>query len=88
MSVLTKTRFSCIIVEDDDASRLILENYIRRIEFLDLRASLETGREGYHFLISNPDIDILLLDINMPEMSGIELIKSIPEIPETIFITT
>jgi DNA-binding LytR/AlgR family response regulator len=88
MSVLTKTRFSCVIAEDDEASRLILENYIRRIEFLDLRVSLETGREAFHYLVSNPEIDILLLDINMPEMNGIDLIKVLPRIPETIFITT
>lgn len=88
MSILSKTRFSCIIAEDDDASRLILENYIKRIEFLDFKISLETGSEAFHYLISNPETDILLLDINMPEMNGIELLKALPKIPETIFITT
>ncbi len=84
----TAVTYSCVIVEDDDASRLILENYISRIDFLVLKASLQSGKEGFNFLINNPDVDILLLDINMPEMSGIELMKSIPNLPETILITT
>jgi two-component system LytT family response regulator len=88
MGILAKNRFSCIIVEDDEASRLILENYIRRIEFLDLKCSLESGRDALHYLVSNPETDILLLDINMPEMTGLELIKALPSTPETIFITT
>ena len=88
MSVLSKGKYQCIIVEDDEASRLILENYTRRIEFLSLEVSLQSGRDAFHYLISHPETDILLLDINMPEMNGIELIKSLPRIPETIFITT
>ena len=88
MGILTKNRFSCIIVEDDEASRLILENYTRRIEFLELKASFESGRDAYHFLVSNPETDIVLLDINMPEMTGIELIRALPRVPSTIFITT
>lgn len=88
MSAKTSQTYSCIIVEDDDASRLILENYINRIEFLELKASLKSGKEGFNFLVNNPEVDILLLDINMPEMSGIELMKSVPDLPETILITT
>lgn len=88
MSVLSRGSYSCVIVEDDDASRLILENYTRRIEFLDLKTSLVSGRDAYNYLVSHPDTDILLLDINMPEMNGIDLIKSLPSSPETIFITT
>lgn len=88
MSVLSRGKYRCIIVEDDEASRLILENYTRRIEFLSLEFCLQSGRDAFHYLISHPETDILLLDINMPEMSGLELIKSLPRIPETIFITT
>jgi DNA-binding LytR/AlgR family response regulator len=88
MSAKTSRKYTCIIVEDDEASRLILENYISRIEFLELKASLTSGMEGYNYLINNPNIDILLLDINMPEMSGMDLMKAVPILPETILITT
>jgi two-component system LytT family response regulator len=88
MSEKTNQVYSCVIVEDDEASRLILENYISRLDFLKLEASLKSGKEGFNFLVNNPDIDILLLDINMPEMSGIELMKAVPHLPQTILITT
>ena len=81
MSDKTALTYSCVIVEDDDASRLILENYISRIEFLELKASLRSGKEGFSFLINNPDIDILLLDINMPRLDGIGLLGRIKAHP-------
>jgi len=88
MSAKTSRKYTCIIVEDDEASRLILENYVSRIDFLDLKASIQNGREAYNYIVNNPGIDIVLLDINMPEMSGIDLMKSVPVKPVTILITT
>ena len=87
MNFTPEIRFSCVIVDDDESSRLILENFISRIQHLELKASFETGIEAFNFLSENPDVNILLLDINMPEMNGIELIRAIPRMPETIFIT-
>jgi two-component system LytT family response regulator len=80
-------RFSCVIVDNDESSRLILENFISQFKYLELKASLETGIEAFNFLSENPDVNILLLDIDMPEMNGIELIRAIPKKPETIFIS-
>lgn len=88
MSEKTAHAYTCVVVEDDDASRLILENYISRIEFLKLKASLKNGRDALSYLVSNPDVDILLLDINMPDLSGIELLRSVSGDFETILITT
>jgi two-component system LytT family response regulator len=80
-------RFSCVIVDNDESSRLILENFISQFKYLELKASLKTGIEAFNFLSENPDVNILLLDINMSEMNGIELIRAIPKKPETIFIS-
>jgi two-component system LytT family response regulator len=74
-------RFSCVIVDNDESSRLILENFISQFKYLELKASLETGIEAFNFLSENPDVNILLLDINMSEMNGIELIRAIPKKP-------
>ena len=88
MSTKTSRKYTCVIIEGDEASRLIRENYISRIEFLDLKATIQNGMDGYNFLLNNPHIDILLMDINLPEMSGIEIMKIAPQLPETIVTTT
>ncbi len=87
MNFTPEIRFSCVIVDNDESSRLILENFISQFKYLELKASLETGIEAFNFLSENPDVNILLLDIDMPEMNGIELIRAIPKKPETIFIS-
>jgi len=87
MNFTPEIRFSCVIVDDDESSRLILENFISQFKYLELKASFETGIEAFNFLSDNPDVNILLLAIDMPEMNGIELIRAIPKKPQTIFIS-
>lgn len=84
----TDKTYNCILIDDDAGSRLILEHYIKQNLLLRLEASLENGAEGLKYLLENTHIDILFLDIQMPEMTGIELLKVLPRMPETILITS
>ncbi|SFB76427.1 DNA-binding response regulator, LytR/AlgR family [Flexibacter flexilis DSM 6793] len=84
----TNKTYSCVLIDDDAGSRLILEHYIKLNPQLDLRASLGDGAEGLRYLLEHQDTDILFLDIQMPQMTGIELLKVLPKMPETILITS
>lgn len=80
-------KFSCIAVDDSPIQLTLLKNYIQKTPNLELLATFANPIEAYHFLQKN-SIDILLLDIDMPEMSGLDLLKMLKKQPATILITS
>ncbi|MDO7852506.1 LytR/AlgR family response regulator transcription factor [Hymenobacter convexus] len=79
----------CLIVDDNEASRLMLAHLVGLTESLALVASLPDGVQALHFLQTQPPVDILLLDIEMPELTGLALIPLLPTPqPEIILVTT
>lgn len=76
----------CIVVDDEPIARKGLEEYIAEIPYLDHVGSLESATEAAQFL-SNHIVDLMLLDIRMPRLSGIDFLKSIKEPPLVIFTT-
>ena len=76
----------CIVVDDEPIARKGLEEYIAEIPYLDHIGSLESATEAAQFL-SNHSVDLMLLDIRMPRLSGIDFLKSIKEPPLVIFTT-
>ncbi len=79
-------RLKAYIVEDEAKAIALLETYIQRLPFLELVGSVRNPLKAFAFLQKN-QIDVLFLDINMPLLSGIELLKSIPNPPNVIFTT-
>jgi DNA-binding LytR/AlgR family response regulator len=77
---------NCIIVDDEPGARKLLEEYIGDIEFLQLVGKAENPLKANALLTSQP-VDLLFLDVNMPKMSGIEFLRSLPAIPPTILTT-
>ncbi len=77
---------NCIIVDDDFASRNILKELVGMVPSLELIAQCESAVEAVQVLKDEP-IDLIFLDINMPEMTGLELIESLRDKPEIILIT-
>lgn len=77
---------NCIIVDDDLPSRNILKELVPLNANLELIATCESAIEAVQILKDEP-IDLIFLDINMPEMSGLDLIKSLRVKPEIILIT-
>lgn len=77
---------NCIIVDDDFASRKIIKELVPLNPNLKLIASCESAIEAVQVLKDEP-IDLIFLDINMPEMSGLELIESLRNKPQIILIT-
>ena len=75
----------CIVVDDDELSRNIVEDLIAETD-LELVQSCPSAIEAFNVL-KNEQIDLIFLDVDMPKMSGIDLIKSLTELPQIILIT-
>jgi DNA-binding LytR/AlgR family response regulator len=76
----------CIIVDDEPAAHYVLANYIKQNPKLELVFQGYNGIEAMDYLREN-HVDLMFLDINMPEISGMELLKIIPTHPKTILTT-
>lgn len=79
-------KLNCLIADDEPIARQILEGYIKNIPNLKLISSCKNAFEVINVL-QNKSIDLLFLDINMPKLSGISLLKSLQEKPEVIITT-
>lgn len=77
---------TCIIIDDEHPARVLLEDYVSKTSQLELAGSFSNPIEAIAFMDTRP-VDIIFLDIQMPEMSGIELLKSMPKRPKVIFTT-
>lgn len=78
---------NCIIVDDDDASRSALVQLAKQIDNLVIVKSCSTSIEAMNALKKEP-VDLLFLDIEMPEMNGMELLKALDNRPQVIFTTS
>jgi DNA-binding LytR/AlgR family response regulator len=76
-----------IIVDDDDAWREIISTYVATIPNLTLEGSFDSPQKAFQKL-SEENIDLAILDIDMPVMSGLSLVKSLKNPPAIIFVTS
>ncbi|UMB53734.1 LytTR family DNA-binding domain-containing protein [Lutibacter sp. A64] len=76
----------CIIVDDEPVAREILENHLQKIEAVNVIATCKNAIEAFNQINSN-QIDLIFLDINMPEISGLSFAKSINKNIKVIFTT-
>lgn len=76
----------CIIIEDEPLALERTKSFVEKVPFLNLCATFDNALEGLSYLKSNK-VDLLFLDINMDELSGIELLES-SKIEAQVIITT
>jgi len=74
---------NCIIVDDEPIARDILKKYIEQVPYLTLVSSCEDAFEAMQVL-NKKDIDLVILDINMPRLSGFEMLRSLKKYPAVI----
>ncbi|TPG72236.1 LytR/AlgR family response regulator transcription factor [Hymenobacter nivis] len=80
---------TCVVVDDNEMNRLTLEHLIELTDGLVLVASLGDAMGALDFLRRHPPVDLLLLDIEMPHLSGLELARILPTPqPEIILVTS
>ena len=77
---------TCIIVEDEPLARQLLEQYVRKVPHLELLKAFSNPLEALDFLRNN-EVDILFSDIQMPEITGITLLKILQKKPLIILTT-
>jgi DNA-binding LytR/AlgR family response regulator len=78
--------YSCIAVDDEYPATQIIESFVKKIPELELIKSFNKADEALIFL-NNNEIDILFLDIQMPELNGLEFIQSLRRKTKVIFTT-
>ncbi len=78
--------YKCLIVDDEPLAHKVLEKHIAQTDFLSLAGNCYNAREAHIFLEKNA-VDILFLDIKMPELSGIGFLKTLNDRPSTILTT-
>lgn len=78
---------NCIIVDDDLMARKSLEHLCKKIDSLNIVGIFENAQQGLDFLASNT-ADLVFLDIEMPEISGLEFVEKAKILPQVIFTTS
>lgn len=78
--------YNCIIVDDEPLARKVLKKYLSNLDAFELCGEASNVIEAFS-LMENSRIDLIFLDINMPELSGIDFIKTLENKP-SIIITT
>lgn len=79
-------KYTCLIVDDEQLARKLLEEFVAKIPMLELKGMCKNPLEAMDILKSE-HIDIMFLDIQMPELTGVEFIKTLQQKPAIIFTT-
>lgn len=76
----------CLIIDDDEIARRTVQHCVERTDFLQLIGSCASVPDALK-IIREKKIDLIFLDVEMPEMTGIDFLRTFKEIPQIILIT-
>jgi two-component system, LytTR family, response regulator len=79
--------YNCVIIDDNEIDRLTANAYAKKYPFLNVTGVYSSANEAFS-AIQNQQIDILLSDIDMPDMTGLQFRAEMRHIPICIFITS
>jgi len=79
-------KLKCLIVDDEVLAQDVIEKYISTIPTLNLVGKCDNAIETISFLHNNP-VDLLFLDLNMPELSGLDMLKTLTKRPKVLLTT-
>lgn len=86
MTFRAMSKLTCIIVEDEPLARQILEGYISRVPFLELKGSFEDAIDAMDHLRDHL-VDLMFLDIHLPEIKGLTFLRTLAD-PPAVIVTT
>jgi len=76
----------CIVLDDEQLALDVITDFIEKLPFLDLKCGFVDAFEALDFL-QHHEIDLIIIDINMPDLSGLQFLKSLSSQPLVIFTT-
>lgn len=79
-------KYSCLIVDDEPLALELIESYVSKIPQLEVIAKCSNAINAYEVL-KNQKVDLMFLDIQMPNITGIEFLKSVSNAPKVILTT-
>lgn len=79
-------KLQCVIVDDEPLAITIIEGYLKKIPYIEIIGKFDNAIPVYEFLKENI-VDLLFLDIEMPNITGIDFLKSLSSPPSVIFTT-
>lgn len=77
---------NCAIIDDEPLALELLSNYVKKTPFLNLTGGYNSAIAAIKDLKTNP-VDVIFLDIQMPELSGLEFAKILPKETKIVFTT-
>src|SRR5688572_9817036 len=79
-------KINCIVIDDEPLTRKGIKEYISDVDFLNFIAEYDSPHKA-SAILSTKDIQLLFLDIQMPKISGLDFLKTMPYAPPVIFTT-
>jgi len=76
----------CIAIDDEPLALEQISSYIKKTPFLECIALCQSAYEAMEYLTNN-EIDLMFVDINMPDINGMDFVKSLNQAPQVIFTT-
>jgi len=76
----------CIIVDDEPFALDLIKGYVEKTQILELQGIFLNPVKALSFLMQN-NTDLIFLDINMPELNGMQFLKALSQVPSVIFTT-
>ncbi len=83
---MTTDKIKCIIVDDEFPARILLKEFIEKVPNLELVGNFKSGLEALP-VIQNGGIDLMFLDIQMPDITGVNFLKMLTHKPLVVFTT-
>ena len=77
----------CMIVDDEPLAQRVIENYAGNLSYLDVGWKCDSALEALEILHGGAEPDVIFLDIEMPRLSGLGLVRSLNHAPLIVFTT-
>ncbi|PJB16140.1 MAG: DNA-binding response regulator, partial [Flavobacteriaceae bacterium CG_4_9_14_3_um_filter_33_16] len=78
---------NCLIVDDDEFSRNVIKHFVNKTDGLTVLEETDNAADAFT-VIKTKEIDIVFLDVEMPEMTGLDLMKTLDDMPQIILVTS